>query len=108
MHTVQLNRELAAKGLAVVSVSLDEPEDEPAVLEFLRGAGANFDNLISKFGTSTESFDALDIRGDLPFYQLFDRSGQLRYQFAQDPDGLENGESFDQIDARVRELLAEK
>jgi hypothetical protein len=35
-----------------VSVSLDEPEDEPQVREFLIKQGAEFENLLSKSSTA--------------------------------------------------------
>ena len=38
-HTVELHRKFAESGLAVVSVSLDEPDAEPQVREFLRRQG---------------------------------------------------------------------
>ena len=108
MHTVQLDRDNKDKGLAVISVSVDDPEDEPAVVEFLTSQEATFDNVISKFGVDTQTAEEFGFRGDVPFFQLFDRSGKLRYQFTPLPDGLENGETLDKIDQRVAELLAEK
>lgn len=105
-HTVKLFRELGAKGLAVISVSLDEAEAEPATLAFLEESGANFDNLISRFGVSTRSAEEFGIRGDVPFYQLYDRTGRLRYQLSAEPDGLEHGQPLTELDQRVRELLA--
>lgn len=108
MHSVQLDRALATKGLAVITVSLDESDDRAAALSFLQDAGASFDNLVSKFGASTKSADELGIRGEMPFCQLFDRKGQLRYQFSELPDGLTNGVVFSELDDRIRELLVEE
>ena len=63
---------------------------------------------IGQFGTSSQTADAFDLRGDVPLVKLYDRSGQLRYQFSGDPAGLEHGQPLEQIDARVHELLAER
>ena len=106
-HTVQLSQDLEDKGLAVISVSLDDPEEKESVSKFLVSAGAAFDNVISKFGLSPETAEEFEFRGDAPFYQLFDRQGKLRFQFSPDPDELENGETLDMIDQRVQQLLAE-
>ena len=48
-----------------------------------------------------------ELRGDIPYFKLYDRQGTLRYTFSNDPDGLEKCEPIDQIDKRVAELLAE-
>lgn len=104
-HTVALGRELAGRGLAVISVSLDDPEGISDVRRFLVAQGAAFDNLISRFGTGSQSTEAFGLRGDVPVYRLYDRAGQLRYQFSAEPEGLEHGEPLDALDRRVRELV---
>ena len=86
---------------------MDDPTDEAKVLDYLREQQAVVDNLIGKYGAGTEFADAFGMRGDVPFYKLYDRTGRLRYQFSSDPSGLENGESLAQLDRRIRELLAE-
>ncbi len=106
-HTVQLDKTHRDKGLRVVSVSMDEPSDEAKVLQFLRKQNARFDNVFSTYGVGAEFADAFEIRGDVPFYKLYDRAGRLRYQFSADPSGLTGGEPIDRIDQRVVELLAE-
>ena len=106
-HTVQLSREQRQRGLAVVSVSMDDPADEAKVRKFLQEQGAEFDNLLGKYGVGSEFAEAFEIRGEVPFYKLYDRSGRLRYQFSSDPSGLEHGEPIGRLDQRVKELLAE-
>jgi thiol-disulfide isomerase/thioredoxin len=106
-HSVQLSEEHRDKGLRIVSVSMDEPSDEAKVLQFLRKQNARFDNVITTYGVGAEFADAFEIRGDVPFYKLYDRTGRLRYQFSADPSGLTGGERIDRIDQRVTELLAE-
>ena len=80
-HTVQLDQQHRAQGLAVISVSMDEPADRDKVLQFLQAQNAAFDNLLGKYGVGAEFADAFGIRGEVPFYRLYDRRGQLRYQF---------------------------
>lgn len=85
-HTVELHTKHAAAGLAVVSVSLDDPADEVKVRTFLEKQGATFDNLLSKWGGDGPSFENFDIRGGaVPHYKLYDRDGQLRQTFSVDP-----------------------
>lgn len=107
-HTVELSQQLADQGLVAVSMSMDDPSMESEVLQFLKEHNATFDNLLSKFGVGTESAEAFNVPGDVPFYKLYDRSGTLRYQFSADPEGIENGEPLSKIDERVKELLAEQ
>jgi thiol-disulfide isomerase/thioredoxin len=103
-HTVEMHRKYSGRGLAVVSVSLDEPDAEPQVREFLRGSGANFDNLISEYGSGVKAIEALGLSGALPSYQVYDRSGKLRHEFAVDPRAPRQFGSAD-IEAALVELL---
>jgi thiol-disulfide isomerase/thioredoxin len=80
-HTVQMHRDLAGRGLAVVSVSLDPPESQPEALRFLVAQGAAFDNFIASRGGSGDAVDLLGIQGALPCLKLFDRDGKLRKTF---------------------------
>lgn len=106
-HVVALHAKHSSQGLAVISVSLDDPSEQPRVFQFLRDRQASFDNLLSKFGTGSESTAAFELRGDVPLYRLFDRAGHLRFQFSGDPSGLDSGEPLENLDRRVQELLAE-
>lgn len=57
---------------------------------------------------SVESGVAFDIVGGaLPFYKLYDRSGQLRYQFTANVEGLDGVLKTEELDNRVQELIAE-
>lgn len=107
-HTVKLSEAHREQGLAVVSVSMDEPDSEQQVREFLKKNEANFANLLTPYGAGSQFPEAFGMRGDVPFYKLYDRRGRLRFVFSDQPDGLENGEEIAQIDRRVAELLAEK
>ena len=100
-HTVALSREFGDRGLAVVSLSLDDEEEEAAVRKFLTANGATFENLRATTGASSESTDRLGIPGGaLPFFQLYDRAGKLRKTF---PAPVKPAE----VDRAVRQLLAE-
>jgi len=84
-HTVELYNKYKDRGLAVVSVSLDEPGDEAQVREFLTKQGATFENLLSKFGGGTQSTEAFGLPGPVPCYRIYDRTGKLVHEFAIDP-----------------------
>jgi thiol-disulfide isomerase/thioredoxin len=103
-HTVELHRKYAERGLAVVSVSLDEPEAEPQVREFLRRQGASFDNLLSAYGSGVKAIEAFGLAGSVPCFRVYDRSGKLRHEFAVDPRAERQFGPAD-IDAAVVELL---
>ena len=54
------------------------------VLEFLTEQDATFENFIGTYGLGTEAIDAFEY-GEVPFYKLYDRTGELRHQFSGDP-----------------------
>jgi thiol-disulfide isomerase/thioredoxin len=103
-HTVELHRKYAERGLAVVSVSLDEPDAEPRVQEFLRRNGTSFDNLLSAYGGGVKAIEAFGLSGAVPCYRVYDRAGELRHEFAVDPRAPRQFGPAD-IDAAVVELL---
>jgi len=106
-HVVELGKKHAKDGLAIVTVSTDDVARQEAVKSYLVKQEATFTNILSKFGTGTKTAETFDIPGDVPFYQLYDRNGKLRYQFSPDPDGIAKGEDVSKMDARILELLAE-
>jgi thiol-disulfide isomerase/thioredoxin len=80
LHTVELSKKSDPTQLAVVSVSMDEPEDEELVLKFLQAQGAAFDNLISTYGVGQKGFESFEITdGAIPHYKVYDRTGALRH-----------------------------
>lgn len=90
-ETVSLSRKHAAKGLVVISLSFDDPEDEetPAkVFKFLKKQQAAFPNYISRLDLDQGGSEAFGIEGgSLPHYKLYDRSGKLLKTFSNsDPD----------------------
>ncbi len=106
-HTLALHRQLGPQGLAVVAVSMDEPEDAPQVRKFLAGQGAGFLSFQSKLGgSSDEAIARFEIRdGTLPHLRLYDRAGRLRHTFPSKEAGKLEPAA---IERAVRELLAEK
>jgi thiol-disulfide isomerase/thioredoxin len=102
-----LGAEHGRDNLAVISVSLDDPSQSEEVRAFLRSVGATIPNVISTWGAGTESMERFGIVGGLPYYRLYDRRGQMRFQFAGDPAGLSDVDPLDQLPARLIELLGE-
>lgn len=104
-HSIELSRKHRDGGLAVVSVSMNEPKERESVLTFLRRQKADIENLLPIYGAGSEFLEAFDLRGDVPFYKLYDRQGQLRYTFSDNPEGIDLCEPIEKIDQRVVELL---
>jgi thiol-disulfide isomerase/thioredoxin len=107
-HTLELGRKLADRGLAVVTVSCDEPSESDRVADFLRSNNASgATNFISQFGASSETMESFEITGGaVPFYQLYDRAGKLRQTFGISPTDNRQFTPAD-IEAAVETLLAE-
>lgn len=103
--TVDLFEKYGDQGLAVISVSFDEPDDEAAALEFLKSKGAKFVNLLSKEGfDSTETFE-ID-NGALPHYRLYDRNGKLAKKFVSGDPANVFKEA--EVEGALREMLSKK
>jgi thiol-disulfide isomerase/thioredoxin len=99
-HTVELHRRLADRGLVVISMSLDDPDNEQAVQKFLIEQGATFENYLSQYGTGSESSEAFDLTG-VPHLKLYDREGRLHKTFPAPGQSIDPSE----IDRAVEELL---
>ena len=104
---VQLSREHKQQGLAVISVSMDQKDDESKVLEFLKAKEASFDNVIIDVEPGSAEAQKYGLPQFPPFYQLYDRSGKLRYQFTPPVANVPDTEPLEKIDGRVLELLSE-
>lgn len=100
-HTVELHKRLSDKGLVVISVSLDDPQQESSVRQFLAATGATFENFISAYGTGSKSMHAFRIEGGVPCFQLYDRNGKLHKTFASGEGGIDPVA----IDRVIAELL---
>jgi thiol-disulfide isomerase/thioredoxin len=80
-ETVAFARRYGDRGLVVVSLSFDDPDNEADVREFLEQHQAQFENFISRYGGSTRSAEAFEIEGTLPAIKIFDREGKLHASF---------------------------
>jgi len=100
-HALELGRQFADRGLAVVTVSCDEKSEIGNVAGFLTSQKADVaTNLISEFGTSTATMEEFEIEnGAVPSYKLYDRKGALRQTFGMTSPG--------EIDQAVEQLLSE-
>jgi thiol-disulfide isomerase/thioredoxin len=107
-HSVALSRRFRDEGLAVVTLSLDDPADKDEVRKVLLRSGAGgLTNLVSEYSGGSESVDAFEVPGGaLPHYKLYDRKGELRHTFALDPAAKKQFTTGD-VDAAVEKLLAE-
>jgi thiol-disulfide isomerase/thioredoxin len=106
-HTIDLQQRFRDKGLAVITVSMDEPDSAAAVERVLSRelAGKNADavqNFLGSYGVGSEAFTAFDIGdGSLPHVKLYGRDGHLLQTF------LSGGRAIDpqKIEAAVAEAL---
>ena len=104
--TLDLAKRLGSQGLTAISMSMDEPKEQPKVLHFLQEQNAEIVNLANKLEDTEVAFGALDIDGGaLPHYKIFGRNGKLRRKFGGDPD-----HPFDEkdIEKEVAAALKEK
>jgi thiol-disulfide isomerase/thioredoxin len=107
-HTLELGKRLQDRGLAVVTVSCDEPAESAQAAKVLAAKGVgDAKNLISQFGGSSRTMDDFEITtGAVPFYKLYDRTGKLRRTFGINPAAKKQFTPAD-IEAAVEQLLAE-
>ena len=109
-HTLDLAKRHSGDGLAVITVCMDEPDEQPRAEKVLmaRGADNSGAHLISADGGGPQAMEAFEIAsGALPHYKLYDRTGKLRRTFDLDPLA-EKQFKVDDIDAAVAELLREQ
>lgn len=103
-HTVELADKLRDRGLAVVSVSMDNPSAEPQVRAFLQKQNARFENLLSNYSSPVTATKEFGLPGPVPCYRVYDRQGQLHREFAVNPQAQKQFTTAD-IDAAVEEAL---
>ncbi len=106
-HVVEMHKKYGKKGLAVVSLSLDNPANAKAVAEaekFLKEKKAVFTNVLldEEF---PEGFDKLDI-GAIPAVFLFGPDGKEVKRFTMDDPN--NQFTYDEVEKAVAALLGEK
>jgi thiol-disulfide isomerase/thioredoxin len=103
-HLVEMHRKYGKKGLAVISLSLDDPTDKKAVVEaetFLREKKAVFTNVLldENFG---EGFEKLDI-GAIPAVFVFAPDGKEVKRFTMDDPN--NQFTYDEVEKAIAALL---
>lgn len=89
-HSVEWNQEFANQGLTVISVSMDESEEDAKVLKFLESKDAELINLLATAADGQDPMETFGIEaGVLPHYRIYNREGKLvkKFSFA-DPDKL--------------------
>ena len=87
-HTVEWHKEYGDKGLAVISVSMDDPDEQTqkSVVEFLKKQNAVFTNFQSQLGGDQEGMQGFQIPGGaVPYYKIYDKTGKLAKTFGDDP-----------------------
>ncbi len=105
-HTIGLAAKYA-DDVHVITVSADDPADPEGAREFLQQQQATeTENLLTALDLN-ETFDRFDIRGGIPFYKLYDRQGNLRYEFNGNPQRDDNTEPIDNLEVRLKELIEE-
>ncbi|WP_339729295.1 redoxin family protein [uncultured Gimesia sp.] len=96
-HSVEWNKKFADQGLTVISVSMDESDEETqkAVLKFLESQHAQFINILATAANDQDPMETYGIDGGaLPHYRIYDRAGKLANKFSfADPN-----KSFTQAD----------
>jgi hypothetical protein len=103
-HLVEMHRKFAAKGLQVVSLSLDDPADAKAVAaarKFLKAQQATFLNVLldEEFGVG---FEKLDINA-IPAVFVFAPDGKLVKKYTLDDPN--NQFTYAEVEKDVAALL---
>ncbi len=82
-HTVEMHDRHGDRGLVVVTVSLDDLEQAPAVRRLLARLGSTTRNHIAPYGVGPKAFSAFGIDdGAIPHLRLYDRRNRLRRTFS--------------------------
>jgi thiol-disulfide isomerase/thioredoxin len=103
-HLVQMHQKYASKGLAVISLCLDDATDKKAVSEaekFLKEKNAVFTNILldENFG---EGFDKLDV-STIPAVFIFGQDGKEVKRFTMDDPSHQF--TYDQVEKYVIDLF---
>lgn len=104
-HVLEMNEKYARKGLAVISLSLDDPTKPKQVaeaLEFLQGKNATFANYLLD-ETGDDGFEKLGI-GAIPAVFVYGPGGKELKRFT--GDDVKDLFTYAQVEAFVEEHLA--
>jgi thiol-disulfide isomerase/thioredoxin len=105
-HLIEMHKKYASKGLAVVSLSLDDPEKPKKfaeALEFLKSMKATFPNLLLD-ETTEDSFEKLKI-GAIPAVFLFGPDGKEIKRFTL--EDASNPFTYEQVEKTIQSMLGE-
>ncbi len=85
---VRLEQQYRARGLRLLTISCDEPEQEQAALEFVRSKGAPEPAYIKRAANDEKFIDSVDPKwsGALPGLFVYDRQGKLVKSFVGETD----------------------
>jgi thiol-disulfide isomerase/thioredoxin len=106
-HVVAMNKKFGPKGLAVISLSLDDPTDKAAVAEaerFLKEKNATFTNILLDENLG-DGFDKLNINA-IPAVFIFGPDGKEVKRFTMDDPN--NQFTYDEVEKAVANLLDAK
>lgn len=104
-HVVEMHKKYAAKGLAVISLSLDDSDKPKKLAEataFLKEKGATFSNYVLDESTDA-AFDKLNITA-IPAVFLYGPDGKEVKRFTMD-DLSKPSFSYDDVEKAVKALL---
>lgn len=106
-HTVELSRKYP-DSVVFASMSMDLADSHEAARTFLAKQGeTSLHHWRMSYDRYETGFERFDIRGGIPFYKLYDRHGKLRYELGLNADESDRTLSVDELEIRIRELLAE-
>lgn len=106
-HVIAMHRKFADKGLAVISLSFDDPSDQAAVAEaekFLKEKKAVFTNILLD-DSSGDGFDKLNINS-IPAVFLYGPDGKEVKRFTMDDPN--NQFTYEEVEKTVAGLLGGK
>jgi thiol-disulfide isomerase/thioredoxin len=106
-HVVQMHKKFAPMGLAIISLSLDDPSDTAAVAEaekFLKEKKAVFTNVLLD-EASGDGFEKLNINA-IPAVFIFGPDGKEVKRFTMDDPN--NQFTYDEVEKAVANLLDAK
>jgi len=97
-----MHREFEKDGLAVVSLSVDEPDNKEAALDFLKKMGAKFPNYLLVDTDENHEKHLKEFPTNAPpITHVFDRTGKKVKTFGA-------GAKEEEVEAFVRDLLKKK
>jgi thiol-disulfide isomerase/thioredoxin len=101
---VKLHEQHAKDGLVCMTLCVDNPEDRPAALAFLKAKRATFANYFFDEGAKVwqEHFKL----GGVPGVFIWDRAGNQAARF--DLDDADREFSYDHVEKKIAELLQQK